>query len=277
MFYKVVINNVPLYRSSLIDGVSAHVVHGFSTRLGGVSTLSHTKSLNIAFGLGDDESTVRRNLDIFSRAVSDSALDSASVVMASQIHSTIVRIVNEDNRGEGSIKASGEPCDGFAADRPGIMPIIRVADCVPIILCGTKADGSPVISAVHAGWRGTVSGIADAAVSAMTGLMCEKSTIRAAIGTHIGYCCYEVGDDFVESVEKIRGSEFAARHIRYHNGSLHADLTSMNIEILGESGIAECDIDVSPYCTMCAPDEYFSHRATGGKRGVMGAGLVILP
>lgn len=281
MFYKTINNGVPLYRSSLIDqictGGSLRAVHGFSTRAGGVSTLPHTKSLNMAFGLGDDEATVRRNISIFSKSVSGGTLDADSVVMAPQIHSTIVRMLNEDNRGEGATSAHGEPCDGFATDKPCIMPVIRAADCVPIILCGVKEDGAPVISAVHAGWRGTVAGIAGKAVCAMTELSCEKETIRAAIGAHIGYCCYEVGDDFVEAVREMRGAEFVSRHIGIIDGSPHANLTSMNIEILSENGIPASSIDVLPDCTMCAPDIFYSHRATGGKRGVMGAGIAILP
>lgn len=273
MFYKSGI----LYRSSLIE--SRGVMHGFSAREGGVSTIPHLSSLNLTRGLGDTEENVRRNIDIFARAVSGDILGGESVVCAHQIHSAYVRVVGKSNRGEGYSLEMGEDCDGFVTDVVGVMPIVRVADCVPILFSGTKADGSPVIGGAHAGWRGTVGGIAAVTVEKMLSLGCIRETVRAAIGTHIGYCCYEVGDDFYSSVSEIRGEEFSARHIKSTRvaGKYMADLTGMNLEILSEVGVAAESVDVSHYCTACDSETFFSHRKSGGRRGTMGAGIVILP
>lgn len=273
MFYKSGI----LYRSSLIE--SRGVMHGFSAREGGVSTIPHLSSLNLTRGLGDTEENVRRNIDIFARAVSGDILGGESVVCAHQIHSAYVRVVGKSNCGEGYSLEMGEDCDGFVTDAEGVMPIVRVADCVPILFSGTKADGSPVIGGAHAGWRGTVSGIAAVTVEKMLSLGCIRETVRAAIGTHIGACCYEVGEDFYSSVSEIRGEEFAARHIKSTRvaGKYMADLTGMNLEILSEVGVAAESVDVSHYCTACDSETFFSHRKSGGRRGTMGAGIVILP
>ncbi len=265
-----------LRKSSLFD-VFTRVCHGFSAREGGVSTLSHTATLNLAKNLGDDDETVVKNTEIFARALSGGTYGVESVVMASQIHSAKVRILTRENCGEGGIFPPGEPCDGFVTDERGVMPIVRTADCVPILLCGVKKDGAPVIGAVHAGWRGTVSGIAAEAVRAMISLGCGVTTIRAAIGAHIGYCCYEVGEDFYETVRGLCGADFAARHVTIPTGETkhHANLTSMNLEILADAGVMPENIDASEDCTMCLCGTYYSHRATGGRRGVMGAGIVI--
>lgn len=253
------------------------VRHGFSTREGGISTLPHTSSLNLGKKLGDDNETVFGNTDIFAHALTDGALGGECAVIASQVHSAKVCVITRDDCGEGFFSPS-EECDGFVTDSAGVIPIIRTADCVPILLCGEKADGSPVVGAVHAGWHGTVDGIAGEAVRLMSALGCVRDTVCAAVGAHIGYCCYEVGEDFYASVAELRGEDFAKRHITVPVGGhkYHADLTSMNLEILCEAGIGRERIDISPDCTMCLPDIYYSHRAGGGRRGVMGAGIVII-
>lgn len=273
MFYKDGI----LYRSDNL----AHggVVHGFSTREGGVSTLPHLASLNLTDGLGDSEENVKKNTDIFAKAITGGRLGGECTVRTNQIHSAKVRVVDRLCAGEGYSCAMGEDGDGFVTDSPGVMPIIRVADCVPVLLLGEKADVSPVIGAVHAGWRGTVCGIVGEAVRKMVSLGCVRESIRIAIGTHIKPCCYEVDDPFYEAVAAQQSADFAARHIRPSEkaGKHQADLAGMNIEILAGEGVKRERIDVSPYCTACQPNVFFSHRASLGKRGIMGAGIVILP
>ncbi len=263
-----------LRKSSLIDEIPG-IFHGFSTRMGGKSVLPHTASLNLSHELGDPADVVRENFDIFARTISGNAYGGDATVTLHQIHSAKVRVLTRENAGEGYSIPRGEDGDGFVTCEAGVIPIARAADCVPILLAGLRADGHPVVSAVHAGWRGTVAGIAAEAVRVMRSLDCELATIRAAVGPHIGYCCYEVGADFYETVCGLCGTEFAGRHITIPEGKAkhHANLTSMNVEILTKAGIAAEKIDVSPDCTMCMNDVYYSHRATAGKRGVHGAGI----
>lgn len=274
MFYL----NDNILRSSILDEVPG-VSHGFSTRQGGVSTLPHTASLNLTRNLGDPDDVVDANLDIFSRAVSSDRYDRTRAVTAHQIHSAKVRILDAANAGEGCCRDAGEDCDGFVTAAPGVIPIIRVADCVPVLLAGLREDGSPVVSAVHAGWRGTVSGITAEAVTKMLSLGAGLHTIRAAAGPHIGLCCFEVGEDFVSAVTGIRGEDFSRRHIipspKKIPGKYHADLTGMNREILENAGILPEHIDICESCTMCGTETFFSHRGMNGKRGTMGAGIVI--
>ena len=275
-----------IYRSDVLSAVPG-VLHGFSGRAGGVSVLEHTRSLNLTVGLGDPDETVRENTGIFCRAVSGGLFGAEAGVKAHQIHSTKIRLLDASHAGEGAVRtaAEGGECDGFVTDAPGVLPMIRVADCVPILFAGLK-DGDPsrpVVAAVHAGWRGTAGGIAPKAVRLMREMGC--SSLRCAVGPHIGACCYEVGEDFVEAVASLCGREFASRHIRpvfLPDGSRspkpHADLAGMNRELLLGEGLADEQIDFSPDCTACSdPASYYSHRRMKGVRGTQGAGIVILP
>ncbi len=239
------------------------VSHGFSTRLGGKSTLSHTASMNTGFFRGDDDALVNENI----RILCNLAGVSDNVVCTPQIHSDIVRYVTDENVGEGSVRDVPFECDGFVTDKSGVSLLVRVADCTPILMCGTKNDGSPVIAAVHAGWKGTVADISLRAIEKMREL--GANDIKAAIGACIHKCCFQVGDDFVEAVKNAKGSDFADSHIEKRDGSYYADLPKMNETILRSVGIEK--IDVIPECTRCKPYLYHSHRATGGKRGTMGA------
>lgn len=266
MFYRDGI----LERSALLSADPA-ICHGFSTRSGGVSTLSHTASMNVARGHGDPDEVVRKNIGILARAVSKGALDEHSVVYAHQIHSAKIRRVTAADAGSGVTLPAGEDGDGFITDAPGILLMISVADCTPLLFSARRADGLSVVCAVHAGWRGTVAGIAAEAVRQITGMGGELSSLRCAVGQAIGSCCYEVKEDFRGAVIAARGRNFADAHIRCRDGKLFADVPGMNEAILREAGMPQEQIDRSLRCTACAPKEFHSHRASRGVRGAMGA------
>ena len=239
------------------------VGHGFSTRQGGISTAAHTASMNTGFLRGDSDEVVRANI----RMLCGYAGVSENVVCTPQIHSTEVRYVTKNNVGEGIYKDVPYSSDGFVSDCAGVTLLVRVADCTPILLCSLRDDGSPVVGAVHAGWRGAAGGIAAVAVEKMRAL--GAGDISAAVGACIHACCYRVGEDMRDEVAALRGSDFAKRHIGERDGALFADIAGMNEEILRSAGVEK--IDVCEECTACKPDLYHSHRATGGKRGTMGA------
>ena len=263
-----------LYRSDILDPACA--VHGFSTRAGGVSTAPAVASMNLALRDGDTEQNVLRNTEILARAVSHGVLGACDAVCAPQIHSARIRRVTAQNRGEGVVRAPGESGDGFLTDTPGVLLLVRHADCVPILFTARRGDASPLAAAVHAGWRGTVAGIAPAAVRLLCEMGASLPTVRAALGQAIHACCYEVGEDFRDAVRAARGAEFAARHIQERAGRLFADVPGMNRTLLLECGLNEAQIDLSPCCTACAPHTFHSHRAGGGQRGAMAAAIAIL-
>ena len=263
-----------IFRSDMLT--SRNIINGFSTREGGVSTIDYLASLNLGKGLGDDGENVDRNREIFARAVSSGSVGAGRTVSVHQIHSCKVITLEEKDCGTGCYGKTEKECDGMVTDIPDIMPLIRTADCVPILFSGIKPDGSPVIGAAHAGWKGTIGRIAEKTVYALSELGCDVKTVKVAIGAHIHDCCYTVRDDFYEKVREAMGEDFTNRHIKtLSDGLMHANLCAMNLEILGDCGIGEEKIDISKECTACKPDVYFSHRASHGKRGVMGAGIMI--
>lgn len=250
------------------DVLSAKGVrHGFSTRLGGVSTQAHLASMNTGFFRGDSDETVRENIRLLCGYVGAAK----SAVGAPQMHSVTVRTVDTSCAGEGIDREAPQPCDGFVTAQEGITLMVRVADCAPLLLCGETEQGGAVIGASHAGWRGSAGGIGAVAVEKMKALGARN--ICAAVGACIHSCCYEVGEDMRDEVSRLQGRSFADRYIRYRDGRMYADIAGMNREILFSSGVSS--VDVCPECTACKPYLYHSHRATRGVRGTMAAVICI--
>ncbi len=239
------------------------VGHAFSTREGGISTEPHLASMNTGFFRGESDENVRKNISLLCSyaGISD------SVIGSPQIHSAEIRTVTKENVGEGILRDVPYPCDGFVTDCEGVSLIVRVADCTPVLLLGVRSDNSPVIGAVHAGWRGAAAGIAPKAAKMLFGMGAER--IYAAIGPCIHSCCYNVGEDMLSSVEELLGKSVANSFIKPREGILYADIAGMNEYLLRETGVES--IDVLDECTACKPHIYHSHRITHGNRGTMGA------
>lgn len=243
--------------------------HAFATRSGGVSELIHTRSLNLAFGRGDDDATVLKNLEIFADAV---GFDPKSVVSLPQIHSDKIFEVDESDRGKGYYIREGiESGDGYVTDRKNTVLGIKTADCVPILFEAEKDGKIVAVGAVHAGWRGTVAGIAPKCVD----MLCRRygvlpADVRAAIGPCIHRCCYEVGEDLRASVESSLGKEIADEFVvPKADGKYLCDLVGINERLLTRCGVPRENIDAIELCTCCEPKRFFSHRYSGGLRGTM--------
>lgn len=238
--------------------------HLFSTRAGGVSTAPQLASMNLGEERGDEPGNVEKNFD---RLLAPLGFGFADTVGGKQVHSTNVRYVTAADRG-----SLFEDTDGFVTDCPGVVLVVKVADCVPILLCD---EVSGVIAAVHAGWRGSAGGIAREAVSVMCAHGAAPENIHAALGACIHNCCFEVRSDLVDSVRLMCGDDIAQRIISHRGGRMYADLTELDRIMLLAAGVLPENIDISGECTCCRPDIYFSHRATGGRRGTMAAAIVL--
>ncbi len=245
--------------------------HAFATRRGGVSVQEHTKSLNLAFGRGDEDGVVLKNLEIFAENV---GFDPHSVVSLPQIHSDSIFSVGAEMRGHGYFIREGiESGDGYVTGERGVVLGIKTADCVPILFEAEKDGKIIAVGAVHAGWRGTVAGIAGKCVERLCGEFgCEPKDIRAAIGPCIHKCCYEVSGDLYGEVAKGLNEEIARRFVLPSGkveGKFYCDLVGINRELLIYHGICADNIDVVDECTCCNPEKYFSHRYSNGHRGTM--------
>jgi YfiH family protein len=152
--------------------------------------------------------------------------------------------------------------DGVVTKERGIMIGVQVADCVPILLFDRRRD---VVAAVHAGWRGTASGILKKMIELMERRYHSfKDDIILSIGPSIRWCCYEVGYDVLEAVKKETGNGdyFLEKGQKYC-----LDLPTANkYQALG-AGIKEKNIWLSNECTYCLPEKYYSYRFSKGITG----------
>ena len=245
--------------------------HGFCTRNGGVSTLEHTKSLNLAFERGDDDTIVLQNLSVLAN---EAGFTPESVISLPQIHSDIIYKVGRQDAGQGYfLRDSIRSGDGYVTNEHGITLGVKTADCVPILFEAEKEGKIVAVGAVHAGWRGTVSKIQQKCVH----MLCqeygvEPDNIRAAIGPCIHSCCYEVGEDLFCEVQKSLGDDMASRFVtpsKKAPDKYLCDLPAINRFLLNEAGLADQNIDVIAHCTCCEPDLFYSHRYSKGVRGTM--------
>ena len=230
------------------------VAHGFSTRAGGVSELEYTKSLNLAFCRGDDDAAVLKNRAIFAK---NAGFDAGGLVVGEQTHSANVITADGD-------KKYFANTDGFVSDTPGVFVAVKTADCQPILFTDKE---NRVIGACHAGWRGTMKGIAKNTVCEMIKLGAKAGNIIAALGPCIKPCCFEVKEDFVAEFEQ--NAPELLRFIKKENGAYRADISGMNKAILLDMGLLENNIFVCEECTCHNGEKYFSHRRQGNSRGTM--------
>jgi polyphenol oxidase len=220
--------------------------HAFFTRDGGVSE-GIFASLNCGLGSGDDKDKVLEN-----RRRAAAALDRATdeLVTCYQVHSPQVAIVDRPWRREDRPRA-----DAMVTRMPGIALGILTADCVPVLFADAEAR---IIGAAHAGWRGAVSGVLEATVTAMTNLGAAPKRIAATIGPCIAQPSYEVGPEFPAPflAEDAANAAFFVAAARA--GHFLFDLPGYVARRLGRLGLKR--IARTGGDTAAEPDRFFSYR-----------------
>ena len=251
---------------SALPGVS----HGFSTRLGGVSQGAWA-SLNLcsATVCGDTQANVEENYRRLCAAV---GADVSRLVLTRQVHSDRIRLATEADAGKGLWRQRDYDVDALITNVEGLPLAVFSADCIIILLCDPVRRS---IGAVHAGWRGTAQSILQKTVREMERAFgARPEHIRAAIGPGIGPCCFETHDDVPQAMEDAMGAE-AAPFLKRRGGKWTVDLKGLNRRQLELAGLRPEHIDVSPLCTACHPELFWSHRKMGDQRGVQ-CGLISL-
>lgn len=250
---------LPLFRFQCLSDVSA-VVHGISTRRGGVSRPPWA-TLNLSLTKGDDPAHVAENQRRVCRALH---VAPETIVTAFQVHGTRVAVVTAAQRGQQQAQ-----CDALITDTPGVALMLRFADCTPVLLYDPRRRA---IGLAHAGWRGTVAGVAAATVTAMTQAFgSQPADLVAAIGPAIGPCCYAVGDDVISQVHTHLAQPDTL--LSQVNGHPHFDLWAANAQQLQHQGVPT--IEVAGLCTACHRDWFYSHRAEQGRCGHFAALLAL--
>jgi len=221
-----------------IDLPAARAV--FTTRRGGDSHGPYA-SLNLGLSTDDDPESVLGNRQ---RLESELGVRLAS---SRQVHGT--RIHHGDD--PDALERDKPQADGVLSTRPGVAPMVTVADCVPIALAGTGG-----VAMLHAGWRGLAGGIVAAGVRALRAAGVEGE-LGAAIGPGAGGCCYEVGEDVHAAFGVHREHATSGRNL---------DLKAIARAELQAAGVREIhDVGI---CTICAdPSLFYSHRRDRGITG----------
>jgi polyphenol oxidase len=244
------------------DGFDRKISQAFLTRRGGVSP-EPWASLNLGGTVGDDPERVRENRR---RALVSLGRNPEEWFDVWQVHGVNVAIAKRPHHPD----LPHVHADVILSDEPGLTLMMRFADCVPIFLHDPVRK---VIGIAHAGWKGTVLGVAQAAVDAMHAQFGSKpADLLAGIGPSIGPDHYEIGMDVVDQVERAFGAD-ASGLLAGVNGRKTFDLWAANRLRLEQAGIKH--IEVSEICTACHNDDWFSHRAEHGRTGRFGAILAL--
>ncbi|OLB39218.1 MAG: hypothetical protein AUH11_04805 [Acidobacteria bacterium 13_2_20CM_57_17] len=251
------------------------LIHGFSTKPGGVSDQNGERVLSLGFTEWDTKDNVLENRRRFQSALGASDLQ---LVSLKQIHSDVIRLFDA---------APSQSCQGDASvtNRPGLLLGVQTADCVPILLVDPKKRA---VASIHAGWRGTLQRIVVKAIGQLQMHFKSKpGDLFAAIGPSIGGCCYEVGTEvatqflsqFAEAPEWF--DEFRTgdepNPIQWLNmmppghqpppKNVLLDLRKANRAQLLGAGVRASNIFVSGLCTACRRDLLFSYRKEGPQSG----------
>ena len=258
------------------------LVHGFSTRMGGVSRSYGKNALNLGFTKDDSRAAVERNRELFLKAlgVADGR-KSWPLITLRQIHSDLVFPVD----GKPGHPLAG---DGLITQTPGLLLAVQAADCLPVILVDQKTRA---VGVFHAGWRGTVKRIVEKGIGEMRRYFgTSPRNLLAAIGPGVQGCCYKVGEEVRQKFETQFG--YAAELFREVKESdpvrekypllfltarapghselpvnIFLDLVKANRRQLIDAGVPAKNIEASSPCTACHTDLFFSHRRENGVTG----------
>jgi hypothetical protein len=226
-----------------------------TTRHGGASAGSYA-SLNLGLHVGDASANVLENRR---RAAMALGADPGDFVFCNQSHGHQVTVVTADDRGKGarSLDDAIAQTDALVTRDPGVVLTVMVADCVPIVLYDPVAH---VLGCVHAGWRGTVARVSEAAVQAMRSLGARPGSVIAGLGPAVAPERYQVGAEVAEAAERGLG-DAAGQVIRPDGtGKWLFDLWAANRLVLHDAGVAEDHIAVAAMPTGPAPGLFFSDR-----------------
>jgi YfiH family protein len=270
---------------------------------------ARASGLNLGYIQSDRRSSVEKNRKLFFRGI---GAERFSLATLHQIHSDrigqVLRAADEKlqyrpsggSRSE-QPKISLSEGDALLTHEPGILLSVRSADCMPVLLVDPRQRA---VAAVHAGWRGAVNGIIEKTVMEMGRLFTSRPRdLVAAVGPFIHSCCYEVGEELVETFRQnlpmaekfFREAESSKAGVATRRKTIgtfqaqpigdeprsaptaYLDLGVVAHEQLRCAGVPPTHIHISKWCTSCHTDLFFSHRREGSQTGRMMAVIGIRP
>lgn len=235
--------------------------HGIFTRLGGVSP-EPFGALNLGGTVGDEVANVHRNHD---RMYGVMKMDRSRAVTTWQVHGADVVVAHAPVPNRRWLAKA----DGIITAQRELPLVMRFADCTPLLY------HDPVVGAVgiaHAGWRGTVRGMAGNVIRTMTDAFGSRpEDVQVVIGPAISQACFQVGEEVVEAVRERFGVEETLVRRDPDDGTAYVDLWEANRRDLLSAGVPDANIERMGICTVKNRHEFFSHRGDQGRTGRFGA------
>lgn len=257
-FYQ---NSESLLRLTNWEKVHPSLQVGFTTRQGGISKPPF-HSFNLGLHVPDSEQDVINNRKLLAGKI---GVPLKKWVSGDQIHGTNIKLINEEDKGKGSISygESLSNIDGLITNKKGILCTAFFADCVPLFFFDPEFD---YIGIAHAGWKGTVNRIGEEMVNKFAEVGVNLATLKVAIGPCISKDSYQVDERVIENLT----SEQTKNTVQIQeNNHYLLDLKRLNVEILLQCGVLRHNIEITNYCTFRDEEMFFSHRRDHGKTGRM--------
>jgi YfiH family protein len=244
------------------DIFSKNVINAVFTRQGGISPAPWT-SLNLSISVGDDPARVAENRV---HAFNSLRRNPASLQDVWLVHGTDIVYADAPR----PLQATVQKADILFTDNPEVSLFMRFADCVPLLFHDPKKK---VIGISHAGWMGTVKGVAEVSIKAMQERYgSNPGDVVVGIGPSISVDHYEVGEEVAVQFREKYGED-SEKILQMRDGKIHLDLWTANALQLQKMGVEQ--IQISGLCTACGLDDWYSHRAEKGKTGRFGALLAL--
>ena len=215
----------------------------FSLRTGGVSPPPFDR-LNFGLNLGDPGINIKTNLDALAEAAGLTSLPH----QVQQVHGDKLLWC------KGSGTMHNDEADILLTDQTETALAVRTADCLPILLADPKTG---IAAAIHAGWRGTATQVAQTAVREMQSRGVQTKDILASLGPCIGPCCFHI--DTITAGKLANSAPEAEFQIR-RDPEIAADLREINALQLIQCGLADVHIERMNACTACDNRRFFSYR-----------------
>lgn len=259
---------VPYLSFPLLD--RAGIRHGYSTRLGGVST-GYFAEMNLA-ALKEPPEIIQENYRRIAEALH---MDEKRVVLTYQTHSSGIRVVTEADAGKGPFRERDyTDTDAIITNVPDLPLAALSADCCLLYFADPVKK---CIGLAHAGWRGTAADIAGKTIKKLTETYgTDPKDLLCALGPSICQDCYEVSEDVIQAFRlQFDAAAMEILAARNERGRYQLDLWRANRMLMIRAGVPETQIEITDLCSKCNPELFFSHRLLGEKRGVTAALLCI--
>ena len=222
----------------------------------------------LSYTRGDKKEAVDENFKRIARIMKRETKD---FVCSDQTHTTNIRKITKKDSGKGIIyEKDYTDVDGLITNESGIVLATFYADCVPLFIVDTAHKA---VGLSHSGWKGTVGKMGACTLKAMKEAYgTDPKDVVVAIGPSICQECYEISEDVAEEFIKVFDSHILSKIlVQKKEGKYQLDLWEANYQIFIEAGVDTDHISMTDICTCCNPEYLFSHRASQGKRGNLGA------